>query len=324
MSRTLRRLMSRTFRLRRPQVMVAIGVGSTIVLALAVVIFMRLTGDGKAEPDNAALIGALIALGGVFTTQLVTIALEAQRAQDSALQDFLDQLSHSETYTELRTAPASGHKRAVLRAKLQTLLLQLDGKRKGVLLSFLHGAKLIRKNAITPYEYTKEGTKLEDPKDGAKPERWKYPILRLNDIDLSQTELNPHTKLTFDDLESIILRGAKLSKVNLSGANLKNADLRDADLSGAHLRMAKEEDQDVIPGEHSDELDKAMKKPATVTLEKLLETDLTGADLSGADLSGADLSGADLSGAVGITNEKLEQQAKSLKGAIMPDGSKHP
>jgi hypothetical protein len=314
MSRTFR-LLRRTFRLRRPQVMAAIGLGSTLVLALVVVIVLLLTGSGKAVPDNAALIGALVALGGVFTTQLVNIALEAQRAQDSALQAFLDQLSHSDTYSELRKAPASGHKRAVLRAKLQTLLMELDGQRKGVLLSYLHGAKLIRKKAITPYEYTKEGSKDEEDE-----ERWKYPILRLNDIDLSQTELNPHTKLTFDDLESIILCGAKLSKVNLSGANLRNADLRDADLSGAALRKPNEkEDPEVIPGERSDEVDKAKKKPGKVLPTGLLET-----DLSGANLSGTNLSEANLSGAVGITNEELEQQAKSLKGAIMPDGSKHP
>ena len=30
-----------------------------------------------------------------------------------------------------------------------------------------------------------------------------------------------------------------------------------------------------------------------------------------------------MAGATGITNEELEQQAKSLKGAIMPDGQKY-
>jgi hypothetical protein len=153
-------------RLRSPEARaVAIGVLATLVIALVVVIFLLLAGGGKAVSDNAALIGALVALGGVFTTQLVNITLEAQRAQDRALQAFLDQMSHSNTpsdaYSQLRTAAASGHKRAVLRAKMQTLLLQLDGKRKGVLLSFLHGAMLTRKKAITPYEYTKEGVELK-------------------------------------------------------------------------------------------------------------------------------------------------------------------
>jgi uncharacterized protein YjbI with pentapeptide repeats len=334
MSRTLRRL-------RSPEARAGfIGVLATIVIALVFVIVLLLAAGGKAVSDNAALIGALVALGGVVTTQWVNITLEAQRAKDSALQAFLDQLSHSGTYIELRTAAASGHKRAVLRAKLQTLLIQLDGKhdgeRKGVLLSFLHGAKLIRKKAMTPYEFTKEGSKVEDE------EPWKYPILRLNDIDLSQTELNPHTKLTFDDLESIILCGAKLREVNLSGANLRNADLRDADLSGAHLRKATPQDSEEIPGEHQNEYRKAIRgrsasglleteaklsranlSKANLNRANLSKADLSGADLSGADLSGADLSGADLRDAQAITNEELEQQALSLKGATMPNGQKY-
>src|SRR5215212_9992213 len=51
--------------------------------------------------------------------------------------------------------------------------------------------------------------------------------------------------------------------------------------------------------------------------------DLREDDLSRANLSRADLTGADLRGAQGITNEVLESQARSLEGAIMPDGSKH-
>lgn len=59
----------------------------------------------------------------------------------------------------------------------------------------------------------------------------------------------------------------------------------------------------------------------------LRSTDLTGADLRGADLSGArldetDLSGANLSGAE-VTQQQLDR-ARSLEGAIMPDGSAHP
>jgi uncharacterized protein YjbI with pentapeptide repeats len=47
--------------------------------------------------------------------------------------------------------------------------------------------------------------------------------------------------------------------------------------------------------------------------------DLRKTELEDANLSGADLSGADLSGAKGVTEEQLAQ-AKSLKGATMPDG----
>ena len=57
---------------------------------------------------------------------------------------------------------------------------------------------------------------------------------------------------------------------------------------------------------------------------KLRGASLIGADLVGADLSDADLSDANMQGATGVTHQELEQQAYSLEGAIMPDGSKHP
>jgi uncharacterized protein YjbI with pentapeptide repeats len=273
------------------------------------------------------IVPAALAIGGYwFNRQQKNREFEIanQRVQATALQAFLDQITHSTVYRELRTAAASGHKRALLRAKLQTLLLQLDEKHKGLLLSFLHGAKLSRKIEITPYEYTKEYTKKEGEENGE--ERWRYPILSLEHIDFSRTKLTPDTKLTFDDLRGIILRGAKLSKVNLSGANLTNADLRDADLSGAQLRKATPQDSERIPGEFHNEYDKAVDTEDNLPfwlLERLLKTDLSGADLSGANLREAELSGAHLSGARGITNEQLEQQAKSLEGAIMPDGQKY-
>jgi uncharacterized protein YjbI with pentapeptide repeats len=152
-------------------------------------------------------------------------------------------------------------------------------------------------------------------------ERWKYPILRLGHINFSRTKRTRDTKLTFDDLRGIILRDAKLSKVNLSGANLSGADLSNADLSCAQLRKANPQDSEMIPGEYYNEYCKAVPKAVKLPpglLDGLLET-----NLSGANLSGADLSGADLSGAVGITSEELEQQAKSLEGATMPDGCKY-
>jgi uncharacterized protein YjbI with pentapeptide repeats len=354
MSRTLRRL-------RSPEARAGfIGVLATIVIALVFVIVLLLAAGGKAVSDNAALIGALVALGGVVTTQRVNITLEAQRAKDSALQAFLDQLSHSDTYIELRTAAASGHKRAVLRAKIQTLLLQLDEERKGVLLSFLHGAKLSRREEITPHEHTKEESEKTRTEPWRYPNlrsektrtvRWRYPILRLDYIDFSRTKRTPDTKLTFDDLESIILRGAKLNEVNLSGANLRNADLRDADLSYAQLRKANQHDSEEIPGEYFNEYRKAIRgRSASELLETdlILETDLSEANLSRANLNGANLScanlskanlryadlrGADLSGAYKmnsdgsnrklVANEELEQQAKSLQGATMPNGQKY-
>jgi uncharacterized protein YjbI with pentapeptide repeats len=52
------------------------------------------------------------------------------------------------------------------------------------------------------------------------------------------------------------------------------------------------------------------------------------ANLEGANLEGADLAGADLRGARAYTDDQLDayrlDAAKSLEGATMPDGSRHP
>ena len=61
----------------------------------------------------------------------------------------------------------------------------------------------------------------------------------------------------------------------------------------------------------------------------LRRADLRGANMGWADLSRANLIEADLRrthmlGATGVTRQELEQQAYSLEGAVMPDGSKHP
>jgi uncharacterized protein YjbI with pentapeptide repeats len=288
---------------------------SGIVAGLAVAILIGYRYDITLwDWTKLLIVPAVLAIGGYwFTEQRAQTdrQIEGQRAQDTALQAFLDQISHSNTYSELRTAPASGHKRAILRAKLQTLLLQLDEERKGLLLSFLHGTKLSRKREIIPYEYTKK------EREEKVEERWRYPILSLDQIDFSRTKLTPDIKLTFDDLSGIILSGANLSKVNLSGANLSNADLSNADLSCAQLRKANPQDSERIPGEFHNEVDKA-KDIRGRSDSRLFET-----DLSGANLSGANLSGANLCGAVGITYEELEQQAKSLEGATMPNGQKY-
>jgi uncharacterized protein YjbI with pentapeptide repeats len=83
--------------------------------------------------------------------------------------------------------------------------------------------------------------------------------------------------------------------VRLRGADVSDLELHDANLSGTYLNGA-----------------------------NLSGSSLNDANLSGANLSGAELSGANLSAATGVSEEQLEEQAKLLEGAIMPDGSKHP
>ena len=113
-------------------------------LAVAILIGYRY-GITLWDWSELLIVPAVLAIGGYWFNrqqQNREFEIAEQRTQQIALQAFLDQITYSDTYRELRTAPASGHKRAVLRAKMQTLLRQLDGERKGLLLSFLHGAKL--------------------------------------------------------------------------------------------------------------------------------------------------------------------------------------
>jgi hypothetical protein len=107
-----------TWSSRSPAVVSLIGVTATLVFTLTLVLTLLASGGAKAVSRNAIPIGRLLISGAVFTSQLVNVALEAQRAQDSALQAFLDQLSQGDTFSELRKVPAIGHKRAILRAKM--------------------------------------------------------------------------------------------------------------------------------------------------------------------------------------------------------------
>ncbi len=94
------------------------------------------------------------------------------------------------------------------------------------------------------------------------------------------------------DLSEADLFRAQLSKADLSRANLSRANLIEANLIEANLSST-------------------VLTEANLSSAKLVETYLRGADLSEAILDGAI-----------VTNKQLEE-AKSLKGATMPNGTKH-
>jgi hypothetical protein len=258
----LESVLGRRLHLRSPAVLAAIGVIATLVLALLVVMALLQTGEANAVSDNAALIGALIALGGVFTAQMVSIALddrrtheardlEAQRAGEAALQTYFENVGELLIEKPLRRASPGDNLSTVVRAQTLSVLAGLDPDRKRLLLLFLYESGLIYKD-------------------------------------------KPVVSLAAADLRGAKLRGAVLHRANLRGADLLEADLRSANLSGADLEA------------------------------DLRGADLRGADLLEADLSEANLKGAHMQGATGVPSRELKQQAYSLEGATMPDGSKHP
>jgi uncharacterized protein YjbI with pentapeptide repeats len=123
---------------------------------------------------------------------------------------------------------------------------------------------------------------------------------------------------------------------DLNGVDLSEADLSEANLqlSGWNVILAISFYRSFSRYLSTDNPDRAVFRRANLSKVKLSKAKLSKVDLYGADLSEADLSEADLSraylsranlkGVTGITVEELEKQAKSLKGATMPDGSIHP
>src|SRR5215208_4327447 len=141
-----------------------------------------------------------------------------QRAQDDALQAYLDQMSHMLTNRErpLRRAQPGDDLSVVARARTLTVLTKLEKKRKidkerkGSVVQFLYESGLITKDRR---------------------------ILDLSKADLFMVDLRA-AKLSEANLHGVYLIkayliGADLVKADLSEANLSNAWLRHDDLSGA-------------------------------------------------------------------------------------------
>ncbi len=210
------------------------------------------------------------------------------RLREAALQTYLDRMSELMLSTGLglsggKPSPDQKAARIVARARTLTVLHELDGTRKGMVLRFLHDSDLI---------VTNEGNSQA--------------VIDLRGADLREADLSGADQ-SWSDLRKTNLQEAVLSRADLRGADLSGADLRGAvlggsDLSGADLRGANLSGA-ILPG------------------AILSGADLSGAFLSGADVRGVDLSWSNLNRA-SISVEQLAP-AKSIKGATMPDGKKH-
>ena len=233
--------------------------------------------------------------------------IEEQRAQDAALQAYLDQMSQLMLEGDLRGSQEGSEVRTLARARTQTILARLDSRRKGSVVQFLYEASLINKDD---------------------------PVVSLSAVSLRGADLSGAT-----------LSGADLVGADLSGTNLSGADLSDADLSVAHLRKANLSSAVLSGADLSDaELQLADLSETDLISADLSGAKLSGAilidavlynadigdgaylfhaDLRGAELNGADLRTARLNGAKGVTEEQLEEQTNLLEGATMPGGSIH-
>jgi uncharacterized protein YjbI with pentapeptide repeats len=210
--------------------------------------------------------------------------LAEQRAQDEALQAYLDQMSTLLLEKDLRFSTEdnatedSKEARTLARARTLTVLARLDPSRKADVMQFLVEAELVQKV---------EGSE---------------PIISL---------------------EGASLRGADLSDAGPSAPTLSEqseqfqAAQEALEEAGASPREAR------AGARYAIQESSAFQVGADLSGADLSDADLSGANLRGASLSGANLSGANLRDARGVTDEQLDQAA-SLEGATMPDGSKHP
>jgi uncharacterized protein YjbI with pentapeptide repeats len=246
--------------------------------------------------------------------------VEDQRAQDTALQAYLDQMTELILEKNLRDSKEESEVRTLARARTLTVLGRLGPDRKRSVVQFLYESVLVQKG---------------------------NPIIDLENADLSEADLSLDN-LIEADLSDANLRGANLSDATLSeadltGATLSNATLAYATLNFANLNYASLNQANLRGANLSDgNLNEAVLKGAklsdatlaytTLVYATLLEADLRGADLRGADLSyanlsyaklneadlrgaklsdaillEADLRGADLNGAIGVTKRKLEK-----------------
>ncbi len=293
---------------------------------------------------NLLIVPAVLALGTIAFTlyqdhrqtriederALSERRIEEQRAQDVALQEYLDQMSSlllDDDRPLRQSTEGSEEARILARARTLTVLTRLKGQlgtpqpeipqpgvpvsfRRGSVLQFLYEAHLI---GHMPDQKPNEGERIPA-------------VISLAGADLSGSMIQGRTT-------KLSLRGVDLHDTYLHGAILEGADLRDADLSGAFLGRANLSFTDL--------------RDADLSGAFLIEADLNSARLGGVDLSDAHLIDADLSDAFVEADIKLNSDGSwgkgttiepmtpaevedlgnkntNLEGATMPDGSKHP
>jgi uncharacterized protein YjbI with pentapeptide repeats len=202
--------------------------------------------------------------------------VENRRAQDEALEAYLDEISQLLTNEKrpLRRARPGDSLSTVARARTLTTLSRLSGRRKRSVLQFLYESGLVMKGHV---------------------------VVDLRGADLSAADLGladlSAANLHRAELREADLGEADLSEANLLMANLRNADLRASDLKGAHLHKADLSEADLRDANLRDaDLREAHPTAAYLNKDSLKETDLRGAYLNATDLNEADLSKANLLG----------------------------
>jgi uncharacterized protein YjbI with pentapeptide repeats len=220
--------------------------------------------------------------------------IEEQRAQDEALQTYLEQIGQMllDKDRPLRQSKEGDEVQLLARARTVTILRRLDSARNRDILQFLREARLVPSNKYEIQEH----------------------IVRLDNSNLSKADL----------------KGANLDSFDLHGTDLSGADLRDARLPWSYLPYAKLNGANLrgayLRGDPDQSGDDADLSDADLSDANLSEADLSYDNLSSANLQGANLTDAVLRGTnlsnAKVTSEQLAE-AKSLEGATMPNDQKY-
>jgi hypothetical protein len=216
--------------------------------------------------------------------------LAEKRAQDEALQAYLDQMSTLILEKDLRHAEAGDEMPTVARARTLTVLERLDPNRKRAVMQFITEAGLVQGSI------NEKAKGRKDPFEGV-------PVISLSGADLSGTDLSELGGGINVGITSTV-GGPSYYTGGGGGTDLSGADLSSADLSGADLRWAFLQYAN---------LDHANLSNADLRYAYLRDANLIVANLEGATLADNKLRDANLESAT-------MPDGQILKGGFEPDG----
>ena len=238
-----------------------IGIGVGAGLFAAIVVFggyyfeWKWTGYPKRTPwdwTDLLIVPVVLAIGGYWFTSSQNQATQAaaeRRAQDDALQAYLDRIEQLVTDKDLLNERDTNTLRPLARAHTLTVLGGLDGRRKRTVVRFLYEAGLIyNDHPDQPRVIDLSGADLTEADIGGM--GLCTHVMHGGDV-VGETDLNARAeKLGVYPMEiaqpsatinlmDVDLSGANLREADLAGAELLNANLLSgADLSGAILTEA--------------------------------------------------------------------------------------
>lgn len=217
------------------------------------------------------IVPALLSGGALFFNDRnakTQLELASDSQQETALQDYIDDMSTLLLDADLRGSQTGSEPRTVARTRTLSVLRAVDADRARTVLQFLQETQLI---SITA------------------------PVIVMNLANLPEVDLF-RTDLSYTDLGGVRLTDAVLTEADLIGTNLARADLTTARMSGADFSGAN------LAGAI---LANTTLTNANFTGANLTGANLAGANLAGAVLTNAQLTDEQLAQAKSLTGATL-------------------